>query len=134
MQGHLWLDAWGRSEGQEWQYLSRLQTMRWIKMYPVAMKLTFLLAFIMGAMSCFACSSWGVFDQDKGVQEYPFTVKPYSELVKQLEYDRNAPLNAKLAPLLARDGIRVSDLAFDDVLGGDPISAYLVEPIQKGPH
>lgn len=65
--------------------------------------------------------------------DYPFQVKPYPELVTLFDYSRDAPINAKLSPFVSRDAIRVSDIHFDDPLGGDSIAGFLVEDNRKSP-
>jgi dipeptidyl aminopeptidase/acylaminoacyl peptidase len=65
--------------------------------------------------------------------DYPFEVKPYSELVKLFDYRRDIPINAKLDALLSRAGIRLSEIQYDDPLGGDRISGYLVQNDRKSP-
>ncbi len=65
--------------------------------------------------------------------DYPFAVKPYSDLVKLFDYDSRAPLNISEEPLLERQGVRVVSVSFATPSGGPRASAYLVIPSGKGP-
>jgi dienelactone hydrolase len=65
--------------------------------------------------------------------DYPFDVGPYSELVKLFDYKRDDPINARVEALMSRGGIRLSEIQYDDPLGGDPIVGYLVQNDRKSP-
>ena len=74
------------------------------------------------------CAAQGIHPTD-----YPFQVQPYPELVKLFDYKGDAPINAKLNPLVSKGGIQVSEIQYDDPLGGDPLQGYLVESGPKSP-
>jgi dienelactone hydrolase len=57
---------------------------------------------------------------------------PFDELVRQFEYDRNAPLNVREEKKEQRDGATVLELSYDSPRGGR-VPATLVLPSGKGP-
>ena len=67
------------------------------------------------------------------VVDMPIRVKPYPNLMKLFDYEHDAPINARLNPLVSNGGIQVSEIQYDDPLGGDPPEGYLVESGAKSP-
>ena len=65
--------------------------------------------------------------------DYPFQVRPYPELLKLFDYKREAPINTTLNPLVSEGAIHVSEVQYDDPLGGDSVAGYLVESGRKSP-
>src|SRR3954470_14255779 len=59
-------------------------------------------------------------------------VPPFEELVRQFDYDRNAPLNLREEKKEQRDGATVIELSYDSPRGGR-VPATLVLPPGKGP-
>jgi dienelactone hydrolase len=57
---------------------------------------------------------------------------PFDELVRQFDYDRNAPLNVREEKKEQRDGAAVIELSYDSPRGGR-VPATLVLPSGKGP-
>jgi dienelactone hydrolase len=56
----------------------------------------------------------------------------FEELVRQFDYDRNAPLNLKEEKTEQRDGVKIIELSYDSPRGGR-VPATLVLPEGKGP-
>lgn len=48
-------------------------------------------------------------------------------------YDQNAPFDLRVAGVEDRDGVKIQDITFVGVPGGDSVSAYLVIPSGNGP-
>lgn len=57
---------------------------------------------------------------------------PFDELVRQFDYDRNAPLNVREEKKEERDGVTIIELSYDSPRGGR-VPATLVLPAGKGP-
>jgi dienelactone hydrolase len=60
-------------------------------------------------------------------------VKPFPELARMFDYDRNAPLDLKENGVEDRDGVKVHDITYASPKGGR-VTAYLVVPPGKGRH
>src|SRR5689334_21375627 len=56
----------------------------------------------------------------------------FEDLVRQFDYDRNAPLNIRETKKEQRDGVNVIELSYDSPRGGQ-VPATLVVPDGKGP-
>jgi dienelactone hydrolase len=56
----------------------------------------------------------------------------FEDLVRQFDYDRNAPLNVREDKKEERDGVSVIELSYDSPRGGR-VPATLVQPSGKGP-
>src|SRR3954470_12521091 len=56
----------------------------------------------------------------------------FEDLVRQFDYDRNAPLNIRENKKEERDGVSVIELSYDSPRGGR-VPATLVQPSGKGP-
>jgi hypothetical protein len=65
--------------------------------------------------------------------DYPFQVESYPQLLKLFDYKHDAPVNAKLNPLVSKGTIQVSEVQYDDPLGGDPFAGYLVTSSTRSP-
>jgi dienelactone hydrolase len=83
-------------------------------MYDESMKMTIVICICLMVFSVFT-----------GAQEI-------SELTKQFEYDRSAPLDVKEGKVETRNGILIKDLTYISPKGGR-VSAYLVVPKGDGP-
>jgi dienelactone hydrolase len=59
-------------------------------------------------------------------------VKPFPELVRMFDYDRQAPLDLKENSVDDRGGVKVHDITYASPKGGQ-VSAYLVVPSGRGP-
>lgn len=58
--------------------------------------------------------------------------KPYQDLVRMLEYDRQLPLDIREGVVEDKEGARVHDLSYANRTGAR-VSAYLVVPASRGP-
>jgi dienelactone hydrolase len=59
-------------------------------------------------------------------------IKPFPELARLFDYDRQAPLGVKENGVEDRSGIKIHDITYASPKGGQ-VSAYLVVPAGKGP-
>jgi dienelactone hydrolase len=59
-------------------------------------------------------------------------VKPFPELVRIFDYDRQAPLDVRESRIEDKDGVKVHDITYVSPKGGR-VTAYLVVPAGRGP-